>query len=193
MTRRIVWTVVIVVALAAVAVPATFSAFSATTTNSGNTITAGSVSIGDNDGASQLFNVSNQKPGDTTTKCIQVTYAGSLASAVRLYGSASGGLAPYLTLKITRGTETTPGSSCGTFSADSTDYAGDGAGVVWTGKLSAYPTSFATGQSDPLAAAPETWTTNEAHSFKLAVTVDDDNNAQGQTANASFTWEARNQ
>ena len=48
-----------------------------------------------------------QRPGNTDTGCIKVSYAGSLASEVRLYGTTSGtGLDAYLDLTVTRGTYT---------------------------------------------------------------------------------------
>ena len=62
-----------------------FSAFSATTANSGNSIATGTVALQDNDAGSVLYDVTNAKPGDTVDTCIQVTYTGSLASGVKLY------------------------------------------------------------------------------------------------------------
>ena len=67
----------------------TFSAFSSTTDNTGNTFAAGTVYIGDNDAGSAMYNVTDQKPGDVTTKCIRLTYTGSLAADVKLYTSST--------------------------------------------------------------------------------------------------------
>src|SRR5438128_2039694 len=49
----------------------TFSAFSSTTDNQGNSFAAGTVYISDNDAGSALYNVSNKKPGDTAQGCIK--------------------------------------------------------------------------------------------------------------------------
>lgn len=186
--RRVARTLLVLGAVAAVAGPATFSAFSATTDDAGNGFDAGTVSLADNDGGTRLFALTGQKPGVTTSRCLKVTYGGTLPASVRLYGSASGALAPYLLLTVTRGTESAPAAGCGGFSPDSTDYAGHGPGVVWKGKLSAYPASYAAGTVDPTAS----WGSGDSRSYRLVVEVEDADAAQGQSATASFTWEARN-
>jgi hypothetical protein len=192
--RKILLTLLVLGGLATVGGAATFSAFSSTTTNAANSFAAGTVQLTDNDLGAAMLSLSNAQPGATDTSCILVTYSGSLSSAVTLYGSVAGALAPYLTLTITRGDDPTPVfDDCAGFTADSTDYIGAGAGVVYQGLLSAFPTSYATGLVDPIPASPETWTTGETHTYRFAVTLADDNGAQGLNANASFTWEARNQ
>jgi hypothetical protein len=110
-----------------------------------------------------------------------------------LYATVSGALAPYLTLTVTRGTDSAPSfSSCANFTADATDYIGQGAGVVYQGSLSGYPTDYASGIVDPKPATPETWTTGEAHSYRFNISLDNNLAAQGLSATAAFTWEARN-
>ena len=59
-----------------------FGLFSATTQNSGNEISAGTIAISDNDSGSAMFNITNAKPGDTWTRCIKVSYNGSLPADV---------------------------------------------------------------------------------------------------------------
>src|SRR3712207_7319239 len=46
-------------------------------------------SLSDDDSGSAMFTATGLKPGSTGTKCIQVTYGGSLAAAVKLYVSSS--------------------------------------------------------------------------------------------------------
>lgn len=170
-----------------------FSAFSGTTSNPSNTFSAGTVFISDNDSGGALLSMSAGKPADSTTGCIKVTYTGTLNSNVRLYGTVTGTLGTYLTLTVTRGTDSSPSfSSCTNFTADATNYIGSGAGVVFTGNLSAYPASYAAGLTDPTSGAPATWSTGSAHSYEFVVTLQNDNNAQGLSATAAFTWEARN-
>lgn len=172
----------------------TYSAFSSTTSNSGNAFSAGSVVLGDNDANAALLSLSNAKPGSSSTGCIKVTYTGSLAATVRLYASVTGSLAQYLTLTVTRGTDSAPSfSSCTNFTADSTNYIGSGAGVVYSGLLSAFPTTYAAGLVDPTSGSPASWATSEAHSYKFVVSLNDNNAAQGLSSTASFTWEAQNQ
>ena len=194
--RRLLLSALVVGLVAALAGAATFSAFSNTTGNAANSFANGTVTLNDNDGGGTLLTLTNAVPGDTATGCIKVTYAGSLPADVKLFGSVSGALAPYLTLKITRGSDsgsTFPG--CGSFTADTRDYNGQGAGVVYNGNLSGFPSSYAAGITDPdnSTGTAETWNTSEAHAYKLEVTLQNDPAAQAQTASSSFTWEARNQ
>jgi hypothetical protein len=187
-------------ALAAIAVAmsvaghSVFAAFSKTTTSSGNAFATGTVNLGDNDGAGAMLSLTSAAPGASDTGCIQVTYTGTLAAAVHLYAAVSGGLASYLDLTVTRGTDSSPAfDSCAGFSADSTDYLGAGAGVIYSGTLAAYPTSYASGIVDASASAPATWNTNNAHSYKFVITLQNNSAAQGLSATATFDWEARNQ
>jgi predicted ribosomally synthesized peptide with SipW-like signal peptide len=172
----------------------TFSAFSATTSNSGNSFTAGTVAIGDDDSNGAIFNMSGMKPGSTDSGCIEVTFTGSLASTVRLYGTTGGtGLDAHINVVVTRGTIASPSfDSCTGFSADSTDYIGGGNGVIYSGTLTAFADDYAGGLVDPKPATPESWTNNEKHVYKFDVTLADNDAAQGKTATQVFTWEARN-
>ena len=190
--RRLLVAALAVGVIAAVTGAATWSAFSGTTSNAGNSFATGTVSISDNDGSGTLLSLSNAMPGTTTTGCIKVTYGGSLDADVKLFGTVSGGLAPYLTLKVTRGSDSGTFPSCN-FTPDSRDYIGQGAGVVYNGNLSSFPGTYAAGITDPdNGGGTETWTNAEVHAYKLEVTLQNNASAQGQSANASFTWEARN-
>jgi len=171
----------------------TWSAFSSTTDNTGNSFQAGTVVLTDDDSGSAMLSLVNAKPGDTDTSCIEVTYSGTLASSVRLFGTTAGtGLDQYMDLVVTRGTGATFGASCAGFSADATNYIGAGAGVIYDGTLQGFPDSYAAAVVDPIAASPEVWTASEAHTYRFFVEVQDDNAAQGLNATQSFTWEARN-
>jgi hypothetical protein len=170
----------------------TLSAFSSTTTNSGNVLTSGTVILADNDSATAMLALSGAKPGDSDTSCIRVSYTGSLASTVRLYGTTTGtGLDSYLTLTVTRGAASAGFDNCTGFIADTTNYLGSGAGVVYTGTLLAFADSYSLGLVDPTA-TPESWTTGETHDYKFVVTLADSDAAQGKNATQTFTWEARN-
>lgn len=170
-----------------------YAVFTATTGNTGNSFASGTVAIQDNDANTAMLALANAKPGDADTSCIRIEYTGSLDSTVRLYGSVSGSLASYVTLTVTRGTDSSPSfDSCANFTPDATNYIGAGNGVVYSGPLSSFPASYAAGIVDPTSGSPETWSQSEAHSYRFVVTLQDDNAAQGLTGNASFTWEARN-
>jgi hypothetical protein len=186
-----------IAALVPAAGGATYAAFRATSSNDGDRIEAGSVKLSDNGDGSALVSLASAVPGDTTSACIRVTYDGSLPATVRLHGTTSGsGLDQYLDLKVTRGTYSPSApayKSCTNFQADGTDYIGAGNGVVYNGTVQGYPDDYASGLVDPLSASPESWTTGEAHVYRIDVTLQQNFAAQGKSAAQVFRWEARNQ
>jgi hypothetical protein len=191
------FTLLVALALLALAAGgATFAAYRATTDNNANRIEAGSVALGDNDSGGAVVSFATGYPGHTDTGCIKVTYTGSLASTVRMYGTTTGsGLDQYLDLRITRGTynPTDPGfDSCTNFTADATNYIGAGAGVIYNGTLQGFADDYAAGLVDPTAGSPESWTNNEAHVYRIQVTLQNNAAAAGRNATQVFTWEARN-
>jgi predicted ribosomally synthesized peptide with SipW-like signal peptide len=201
-------TMLVVALLGAVAAIGTWSAFSSTTTNPGNTFTAGTVSLCDDDatpvnclGGTRMFNLSGMTPGQSATPaCIKVTYSGTAPSNVRLYGATTGtGLDQYLDLKVTRGTGGTTFPSCTGFTNDSTNHGGFGAGVIYSGTLQGFGDNYGAGLVDPTdcgspPCAAEQWLDPETHVYKFEVTLQSStpNAAQGLTATQDFTWEARN-
>ena len=192
-TRRSVMTLLLVGVVGVVAGLGSYAVFTATTENTGNSFASGTVAIEDNDSGTAMLALANAKPGDSDTSCIRIRYTGTLDSTVRLHGSVSGSLASYLTLTVTRGTDSSPSfDSCTNFTADGTNYVGAGAGVVYSGALSSFPATYAAGLVDPTSGSPETWSQDEVHSYRFVVTLQDDNAAQGLSGTASFTWEARN-
>ena len=192
-SRRSVLTVLVIGVVGLMAGLGSYAVFTATTGNTGNAFASGTVAIEDNDSGTAMLALSNAKPGDADTSCIRIRYTGTLDSTVRLYGSVSGSLASYLTLTVTRGTDSSPSfDSCANFTADGTNYIGAGNGVVYSGALSSFPASYAAGLVDPTSGSPETWSEDEVHSYRFVVTLQDNNAAQGLTGDASFTWEARN-
>jgi hypothetical protein len=191
--RKLLLSLVVLGLLGSIAGWATFSAFSATTTNPNNSFASGTVAISDNDSGTAMLSLANASPGTSDTGCIKIDYTGTLSSTVRLYATVTGTLASYLTVVVTRGTDSSPSfDSCTSFTADATNYIGAGAGVIYNGLLSAYPANYTAGLVDPLPGSPETWTTSETHSYKFVVTLVDDTAAQGLSSTAAFTWEARN-
>ena len=195
--RRLFLTVLVIGLAGGVAGAVTHGAFSTSTSNTGNSVDAGTVTIEDDDGdpGVAMLSLSNARPGDSDTSCIKVTYTGSLPSTVRLYATLTGSLKNYLTLTVTRGTDPTPTfDNCTRFVPDTTDYNGDGNGVIYSGLLSAFPATYdPPAIVDPKAASPETWTQNEAHVYKFTIALNNDTAAQGLSSTAAFIWEARNE
>jgi hypothetical protein len=177
-------TLVSALVIGLVASGATFSAFNAQTSNAGNTFNTGTVSIADNDSGTAMFALTGMRPGSPVSKCIQVTYTGTLAAAVKLYGAttAGTGLESYLQLTVTRGTVSSGAfPACSGFSADATSP------VLYSGLMSAFPGTLGTAIADPNSA----WVTSETHAYQFTVDVADDNNAENKSATETFTWDAR--
>jgi predicted ribosomally synthesized peptide with SipW-like signal peptide len=175
----------------------TFAAYTATTQSNSNRIEAGSVKLSDNGDGTSLMSMAAGVPGVTTSACVKVTFDGSLASTVRLYGTTTGnGLDQYLDLKVTRGTysPSEPAyKSCTNFQADGTDYIGAGNGVIYDGTLQGFPDDYAAGLVDPTGGSPESWTNAEAHVYRFDVTIQQNFAAQTLNAAQTFSWEARSQ
>ena len=166
----------------------TLSAFAAQSTSNGNQLQAGTVDLSVDSSGQAMFSVSAAQPGSLAPKCALVTSTGTLDSQVRLFGAVSGGLADHLTVEVVRGSAaSTPSGSCSSFAADTADHAGLGAGVVWRGPASQFPSTFANGIVDP-----STWTTGDKHAYKFNLTLSADPAAQGRSATLDFTWEAQN-
>jgi hypothetical protein len=152
-----------------------------------------------------MFNMTGARPGDTVSKCITVSYSGTLTSNVRLYGAATAGngLDAYLDLKVTRGTFSgaTPANMACTdgagsnFTADGASYGGgNGAGangVLFNARMNLYPTTWTAGIVDAPGGTPEPWTNPESHVYRIDVTVADDQNAANKNHTQTFTWEAQ--
>jgi hypothetical protein len=176
-------------ASAAVVWHASYSAFSATTSNPTNSWAAGSVALTDDDAGTAMFTAANLKPAATGSKCIAVTSSGSLASAVKIYGTnyaSSNGLGADLNLTITQGTGGGFGSCTGFTPL------GSGA-TVYTGTLAGFGSS-ATGFASGLGTWAPTGSGSDTRVFQFTYTVDPatPNSAQGGSAAIGFTWEAQN-
>lgn len=187
--RKTLVTLLVLGVLGTLAGVGTFSAFSSTTDNTGNTFAAGTVYLADNDAGSAMYNVTGQKPGDTTVKCIRLTYTGSLAADVKLYTSSTvNALGSYVDLSIDKGTM--PGGTtfpnCTGFSVESTIYSGTVQGFknsnnTYANGAAAYPGS------------QTKWIQNDTLVYRFTVSLQNNTGAQGLTSTTSFTWEARNQ
>lgn len=173
----------------------TRAAFSANTGNTGSTFSAGTVQLTDDDAGGILFNVPAMVPGPPQVRCINVTYSGVPAD-VRLYGTVTntaaatkGPLAGYLTTLIEEGSGAAGGAgfSCTGFAPASTVH-GTALGNVTLADFGTKRTNFGNGLPVLAAAASG----NTTASYRVTMTLADDNTAQGKDAQATFTWEAQN-
>jgi hypothetical protein len=169
---------------------ASYAAFSATTVSPSSNWASGTVALSDDDSSTALFSATNLQPGATGTKCIAVTSTGSLASAVKLYGTGAtttNALSSYITLTITQGTG-------GSFAGGCTGFTPLASGSsVYTGSLANFA-STATGYATGLGTWAPTGTASETRVFRFVYTLDSaaPNSTQGGTAAIGFTWEAQN-
>ena len=189
--RKALLSLLLIGAVGTVASIGTYSAFSATTVNPGNTFAAGTVVISDNDANSAMYTITGAKPNDVVTRCIRVTYTGSLPALVRLYTTTPiNAFGQYVTLSIDKGTMpvSTTFPNCTSFVPDATPN-------VFTGTLSSFGsarTSFGTGVAANPGAATQ-WVTNDAVVYRFTLTMQDNVLAAGgSTGTHSFTWEAQN-
>lgn len=189
-TRRARWAAVPVAVIASGAIisTASYSAFSATTSNPTSNWSTGTVQLTDDDADVALFSASNLVPGDSGTKCITVTSKGSAPSAVRLYGTSAtttNSLSSYLDLTVQQGTGGSS-ASCDSFTPSSQN------AQVFSGTLA----DFASQRTGYANGAP-TWspagTTTESRSFKFTYTLNQSTPNSGQDSRAAiaFTWEAQ--
>lgn len=161
---------------------ASYSAFTGTTSNTGNTFGAGTIDIADDDAGTSMFTVAGMLPGQVETRCVNVTNVGTSTFAnVALSGVVGGtGLATTLTVDVDRGTGATGGAtfSCTGFTQVTADVVG--------GTLSAFPTSGA-----PLNDASG-WTPSAAKSYRFTITLPSNapGSAEGLTATLDATWQA---
>jgi hypothetical protein len=162
------------------------SAFSDTTENTSNTVSAGTVAIVDDDTGSAMFTVSGMAPNDVETECITVTYNGDLtpSAAIQLYRSAANtgtGLDQYLDMVIEVGTGGAYGNCTG-FTPTST---------IFTGNTLQY---FSNNHLAYGSAVSTAWTptgAGQSRTFRFSLTLQDNNAAQGLNTTFGFTWEAR--
>lgn len=163
-------------------VQASRAAFSSTTSNGSNTFAAGTVVLADDDAGSVMFSLSGMTPGTTATKCVNVTYTGSVTADIKLYGTVAGtGLATYLDTVIDVGSAAAGGASlsCTGFVSSSN---------LFTGTLAAFGganTNYANGLGGFSGGDEPDDQELPGHGH-----VAEQHSAQGLNANSTLTWEA---
>lgn len=180
-----------VVVSSATILKTSIAAFSATTSNGANSWSSGTLNLASNP-SSVLFTSGGDGPvvgGQVLQKCIRVHYTGSWTGAnVKMYASLPAApdndtaLAPYLSVAVEQGsaTDTTAGT-CANFTG--------GAQIGTTRKLDSFISTYSN-----YATGVGTWSTgstDEWMAYRITITVDSDDNAQGKAANATFTWEVQ--
>jgi hypothetical protein len=187
-TKLLISTMIVGV-LGSLAALGIFGTFSATTQNAGNEVTAGTVAISNNSAGQALFSITGAQPGQSWTRCIKVTYTGSLPSDVHMYlGGDLGSLAPYLNVKIEEGNATGADTfpACTTFASHDT---------LFTGPISGGG-SFDLGLPTYPGGVTGAWNTGSSTVYRMTVTLDPSapNTEQAQSSGIlTAYWEAHNQ
>jgi hypothetical protein len=167
-----------------------YGGFTTTTSNTGNEISAGTVTLGDNDMGSAMYFVTNASPGDSVAKCIKVTYLGTLGADVDLYSPADpvGPLAQYVDLTITQGVQ-----ASSTF-PDCTGFTPAPDGVLFSGTLQDFSTNHSHANAIHTDPRPvRGWVTGDSLVYKITATVNAAApiTAQGTTtSDHGFVWTA---
>jgi hypothetical protein len=205
LAHKVGLTALLIGLLGLLVVAATWAAFSDTSANAGDRFDVGSVDIEANgNGTQALYDLFDgtpyAKPGDSDSGCTKVTFNGSLASTVHLYGSnnlSANPLDDQLTLTITSGSGDATDNDCGDFVAAGAD------GDVFSASLASFMSTY-NDYDDNLglnAGGDAVWSQNETVTYRFEVTLTDDadvNDANSKTATGyatgshSFIWEARN-
>ena len=195
--HKLLASALVVGVLGTVAAGGVFGVFSATTQNAGNEISTGVVALSDNDNGSAMFNVSNAKPGDVWTRCIKVTYGGSLPADVHMYlKDGIGPLGRHLSMRMRQGTQATSTfPSCAGFTPDGS---AGGTGITFAGPVATDPPS-PPGTFDlglPLLPFGQgSWTagTSQVYEFEMTLAANTPDAMQGSsTGSMTVVWEARN-
>ena len=189
-TTRIFVALTATALIAVVSGNATFAAFTRTTANTNNSYAAGTVALGDNDGATVMWNVTNQLPTSAAiVRCIRVTYTGSLPAGVRLYTTTpASGLDPYLNITVEKGPMpvATTFPNCGGFVSEAT--------ISTVGTLQAFKTAHG-GWANGIPSFPGAqtrWNAGNSVVYRFTVQVQNAVAAQGLTGRVALTWEAQN-
>jgi hypothetical protein len=135
------------------------------------------------DARGPLFDAANLVPGAEVAACATVRNDGDGRGRPLLYvPEVSGSLAAHLRLTVTRGRSAgAGGGSCEGFAADDRRFGADEPGVVFRGRLDAFPASAATALLDP-----GVWAAGEAHAYRFALELADEAGAEGRAS--AWNW-----
>lgn len=180
-------TTAVVLALLSVAVvtlDGSRAAFSATTTNGPNRVSAGTVDVDADHAATVLFDLDRMTPGTTESRCTRVRYTGTASADVRLHATASGPLAPSIdvVVDIGRGDGADAPAGCDAFETAAVTFRGT------LEQLAQRHGSFRTGVGGFERARP-----GAERRYRITTTLRDDPVSpapQATAATADLTWEA---
>jgi hypothetical protein len=167
------------------------AAFTTTTANTGNTASAAGIALTDGDTGVAMFSLSGLYPGQSYSKCIDVTYTGNaLSTPIKLYRSSAvtgTGLEQYLDLVVDWGTGTAGTTGGATSNCTGFNYSGN----IYTGNtLQTFMTTYQAWGSG-LSTIWQPTSSPQTRYFRVTLTMQDNNAAQGKDVTFGFTWEAQ--
>lgn len=162
-------------------VAGSFAAWTTQTTNAGNQVKAGTLTMTNSKNAAAVFTATNVKPGDTGSNTVVITNTGSVPMRALLTQDlvTTSGIEASLGLKIhdtTRNWCYWPVQQAGACPAAYGDFDADGA-------IAALPIASTSGAA--------TWPTGEAHTFSISWTLaaTSPNSDQGKTGSFRLIWD----
>jgi hypothetical protein len=173
------------------------AAFTATTGNTADAWSTGRLALQNNGGGTAyadttaaLFAETGIKPGISGAKCITVESTGTLAGALKLYRGALGGTnVSNLAAAVPFTVDAAAVSATTNIPANCTGWTGGTSGAVFSGLLSAFPTTYA-GATGSVALSGGTERVAYRIGWSLPISVTD-NTLQGSSATADLIWEAQ--
>jgi spore coat-associated protein N len=137
------------------------ASFTSVTENPGSSFSTGTLTQSNSRANQVIFEMENLKPGDTVNGTVTITNTGTLPSTFTLTETATNGFTKPENLTLTIA-----------------DVATDN--KIWSGTLGTLPKTTL-----------GTWAAGEAHTFKFSATLAlaADNEEQGKSATASYTWD----
>lgn len=143
-------------------------------TIAGSVVSAGTISLVDDDQGRALFDLEDVAPGRPADRCIEVVYEGSILPVdLDMRAAASGPLAEFLDVTVEAGSGG-GFDSCDGFVAEASVFAGTLAGLV----------------GEEWVSLGRIVNTGDRATYRVRFAVQDRQEALGLTTNADFTWEA---
>ena len=172
-----------------------YAAFSATTVDTNNAWSSGSLALTNNGGGaaysaatSATFGGNNLKPGATGTTCLTVKSVGTAAGNLAMYESALADSSPSLGAQIQL--TVTAGVPATDVQANCVGFPAAGLTTVATNQpLSTFASTYAAGVAIPVAAGTVLEAYKVTWTFVSTGTNPGDSALMGKTVTSGFTWE----
>lgn len=158
-----------------------FAAWTAQSTNPGNSVTSGTLTMSNDKAATSIFTASNVKPGDTGSNSVTIANTGSIPMTVRLTQDSvtSSGIEASLGLKVYDQTR----NRC--------YWPVDQAGACPASYGAWNATATLAAKTLPNTSGGTQWAAGESHTFTISweLAASSPNSDQGKTGSFRFVWD----